>query len=197
MPTKKIEDVNGMLDLVEETANKSNSKVKFEDVLEAIGHRSFGPLILLIGLIIVAPVVGDIPGVPTSAGILVLLVCVQFLLGRTHFWFPRWMRERSMKATSVRKMTKKMRGVARFIDRFLRPRLQWFVTGAALQVIAVLSVFLALVMPLMEIVPFSANVAGAVLTFFGLALIGKDGAFAIVAHVLALATIGVMAVGLT
>jgi len=186
-----------VLDLLEETAEKGKSKVVFEDVLEAIGHRSFGPLLLLIGLIVIAPIIGDIPGVPTATGILVLLICGQFLMGRTHFWFPKWIRERSIKATSVRKMVRKMRGVARFVDRLLRPRLEWFVTGAALKVIAGLSAVIAVAMPLMEVVPFSANLAGAIFATFGVALIGKDGLFAIVAHLLAVVTIGTMIVGLT
>jgi len=195
--SKKVSDLNGVLDLVEETAEKGKTKVLFEDVLKAIGERSFGPLILLIGLIVIAPIIGDIPGVPTATGILVLLICGQFLLGRTHFWFPKWIRERSIKATSVRKMVRKMRGVARFVDRLLRPRLQWFVTGAALKVIAGLSAAIAVAMPLMEVVPFSANLAGAIFTSFGVALIGKDGLFALVAHALALATIAILVFGLT
>ncbi len=193
---KEIHDINGMLDVIEEKANDSTSEVTFEDVLEAIGERAFGPLLLLLGLIVVAPLVGDIPGVPTIIGLMVLLICGQLLIGRRQFWFPGWIRTRSITATRIQKIVKKTRTPARWVDRLLRPRLQWLVSGPGLQVIAGLSGAVALAMPLMEVVPFSANLAGAILTAFGLALIGRDGVFAIVAHLLVLVTVGILIVGL-
>jgi hypothetical protein len=45
----------------------------------------------------------------------------------------------------------------------------------------------------MELVPFSANLAGIVLTAFGLALIASDGLLALIAIVLTAGTIGVVA----
>jgi hypothetical protein len=50
---------------------------------------------------------------------------------------------------------------ARFIDRFLRPRLSMFVEGFAVRVIATVSLLNSLAMPLMEVIPFSASGAGA------------------------------------
>ncbi len=44
----------------------------------------------------------------------------------------------------------------------------------------------------MELVPFSANGAGAVLTGFGLALIARDGLVALVALALAMLTGGIV-----
>lgn len=54
-----------------------------------IGRRSFGPLLLMAGLIILAPVVGDIPGVPSIMGVFIVLVSVQLLIGQEHFWLPK------------------------------------------------------------------------------------------------------------
>ena len=171
-----------MLTLIGGLADDGN-EVTFEDVVEALGGRSFAPILLLCGLIILAPVVGDIPGVPTATGVLVLLVSVQLLMGREHFWFPAWIRRRSVKAGTIRKVTKKLRGAARFVDRLIRRRLIWLVSGRAIGVIAAFSMIVALVTPVLEMVPFSANGAGATLTAFGLALVGRDGVFAIAGFV--------------
>lgn len=42
--------------------------------MDEVGRKSFGPLLLLAGLNMTAPVIGDIPGVPVILGVFVLLV---------------------------------------------------------------------------------------------------------------------------
>lgn len=191
MAEKTPTNLTEMLALVKELAD-DGTDVAFEDVLSAMGRRSFGPLLLLCGLIILAPVVGDIPGVPTTTGFLVLLVSVQLLVGRTHFWFPGWIRRRSVSAKTVNKITTKARGIARVVDRLLRQRLVWLVSGRAIGVVAAFSMVIALATPLMELVPFSANGAGAILAAFGLALVARDGVLAIAGFILTAITTAIM-----
>jgi hypothetical protein len=57
--------------------------------MDAVGRRSFGPLLLLAGIVLAAPGVGDIPGVPTVMGLFILLVSGQMLFDRDHFWMPQ------------------------------------------------------------------------------------------------------------
>jgi len=185
---KNLSDV---LDLLEEAA-EGQKRVAFEDVLDTIAQRSFGPLLLLCGLVILAPIVGDIPGVPTAVALVVLVIAIQLLMGRKYFWFPVWLRERSLGSASLRKAVSKVRRPARFVDRFLRPRLPVFVEGAAIYAITALSAAIAVALPAMEIVPFTANAAGAVLAAFGLALIGRDGLLALIALVLAVSTAAIV-----
>ncbi len=54
-------------------------------MMEAVGHRSFAPLLLLVGVALTAPGVADIPGVSTMLGLFVLLVSGQLLCGRERF----------------------------------------------------------------------------------------------------------------
>ncbi len=178
MSARCPQNLNEMLDLMQEAA-EDRKQVAFGDVVEAVGAGSFGPLLLLCGLIIVAPVVGDIPGVPTLMGFVVFLISSQQLLGREQFWFPAWLRRRSVRATTIEKLTGKSRTSARFVDRFVCRRMDCLVSGPAIGVIAGLSLVIALTTPLMELVPLSANGAGAILTTFGLALVARDGMFAI------------------
>ncbi|WP_375154439.1 exopolysaccharide biosynthesis protein [Pseudomonas sp. Q2-TVG4-2] len=70
---------------------------------------------------------------------------------------------------------------AKWLDRLLKPRLSVFVEGIARYFIAGSCLFIAVVMPPMELVPLSANIAGIALTAFGLALIARDGLFALIA----------------
>lgn len=189
------ENLNEMLDLIVETS-QDKKEVAFEDLLKATGRRSFGPLLVLCGVVLIAPLVGDIPGVSTSVGLVVLLISVQLLAGRTHFWFPKWIRHRAVKAVTVRKAVKAIRRPARAVDRLLRHRLEMFVHGAGTHAIAAVTCAIALVTPGMELVPFSAIAGGAILTSLGLALIAHDGLMAVVGFVFAVVALGLLVNGL-
>lgn len=65
-----------LLDQIEETT-ETDDQVSVDDILDLVGRRSFGPLLLLAGVITLLPIVGDIPGVPTLMATLVILIAVQ------------------------------------------------------------------------------------------------------------------------
>lgn len=190
MNEKGPTDLEAILDRIVEAADRD--QVSVEMILDAVGRRSFGPILLLAGLVTLAPIIGDIPGVPTMMGVLVLLTGGQLLLGRRSFWLPRELLDRSLADDKVHRAVSWLRRPARWIDRILRPRLPMFVRGAATHVIALICIAIALVMPPMELVPFSANGAGFALTVFGLALIGRDGLLALVAGVVTVGTFWVV-----
>nr|WP_229803116.1 exopolysaccharide biosynthesis protein [Halomonas qijiaojingensis] len=171
-------------------------RVSLGDLFDAVGRRSFGPLLLLAGLVTLAPVIGDIPGIPTLMASMVLLVAVQLLLRREHFWLPNWLLERSVSRQSLDKAIDWLRKPAHHIDRLLQARLSLFMGEVGVSVIAVSCALIALAMPPMELVPFTANGAGLALTGFGLALIAKDGLMALLALVVTYATVTVVAFNL-
>lgn len=147
-------------------------------VVNALGRRSFAPLLLLPGLVTLLPI-GGIPGVPTVMSVLLLLVSVQLLFGRRSFWLPSWLLDRSVSRSKLETSRRWMLRPARFIDFFLRPRLTFLTNGVGAYLIALISVVIALMMPPMELVPFSAIGAGLALTLFGLALLAHDGVAAL------------------
>jgi hypothetical protein len=179
--------VEDHLDRIAE-ATAGDDRVNLEGILEAMEEVSFGSLLLVAGLVTLVPIVGDIPGVPTTMGVFVVLGSSQLLIGRESMWLPRWLRERAVKGSTVEAALRRLRPVARVIDRVLRPRLDVFVRGAATYVIALVTLLVGAAMPVMELIPFSANAAGIVLTTFGLALMVRDG-------LLALVTLGLLAGG--
>lgn len=168
-----------LVDRLEEAAEQGG-KVSLDLMMDEVGRRSFGPLLLLGGLLMTAPVIGDIPGVPVILGLFVLLVAVQLLWGRDHFWLPQWLLRRSVSSEKLKQTTHQwLRRPARFIDRFLKRRLEWLTRAGGARAIAVASILLALSTPVVEFIPFSANGVGAGIALFGLALIAHDGGVAL------------------
>lgn len=188
-------DLDAMLELMAD-ATRDRDEVSLRDVMQTIGYRSFGPLLLLAGLITLAPLLGDIPGMATMMGLLVLLTAGQLLFGRRHVWLPRWLLDRSVTSDSLNRAIAWLRRPARFIDRLLRPRLTGLVQGVGIYLVALTCMTITFMTPAMEVIPFSANAAGLVWAAFGLALISRDGLISLVALVVAVATGGVIAYNL-
>ncbi len=180
--TGKLTNIEELLERMR-AASKDKKRVTVNAVYKEVGDRSFGPLLLLAGIITVAPLIGDIPGVPTTIGLVVILVTSQMVIGRTHFWLPKFLLNRSVQSAKLRRALSWLERPARFVDRLIRPRLLALTGGAANRVIACLCLVIGMAMPLMDFVPFTANIAGAALTTFGLSIIARDGLLAIGASV--------------
>lgn len=195
MPNNEVGSLNELLDALADVA-QDQDRVCLSEVLEMIGSRSLGPLLLIAGLITLAPIIGDIPGVPTIMALFVLLVAAQLLFRRSTPWLPQWLLKRSVSQEKLSKVLQWMRRPSGFLDRVTKKRLTAVVEGGGTYLIAVVCIIIALMMPLMEVVPFSANGAGLALTAFGLALISRDGALAVGALVVVSLLIGILAYNL-
>ena len=108
-------------------------------------------------------------------------------------WRPRWMLARSVKRARHGKPLRFLRKPAAWIDGLTRRRLRALAGPHAVRVVASICLALAVVMPLMEVVPFSANAAGLILAVFGLALIASDGLMVVIGTLVTLATLVLMA----
>jgi len=179
-----------------EAAGGDAPSVSLDDILEEVGRRSFGPMLLVAGLVVLMPLIGDIPGMPTATGAFVALTVGQILFGRSEVWLPRWMLDRSVRRTRLAKGMRRLRRPAKAVDRLLRPRLVTLTRAPWSQVLAGICLLVALVMPVMEVVPFSANIAGIILAASGLSLIARDGLMALVALVVTVLGLGLAAYAL-
>jgi hypothetical protein len=192
----KPENLEDVLDCLGDAPNK-DGRVSIASLLQTIGRRSFGPVLLFAALVMSAPVIGDIPGVPVMSGLIIILVAVQLLLHRDHVWLPQWLLRRSASRDKVDRAVNKLRKPARFVDRFLRHRLERLTRGGMAQLILAVCILTSCATPFMELVPLSANVAGAALMAFGLALIANDGVFALVGYAITVLVAGIVIAGLT
>lgn len=186
---EEITNLQQMLDRMEDSAT-GQERVSIGSVVESVGSRSFGPLLLLAGVILASPLTA-FPSVPTTMGFLVLLIAVQLMFRKKHFWLPSWLLRRSMGTGKFVKGIEWLRPTACFVDRWLRPRLFLFVRGVSIYLIALACITIAVTLPVMELVPLSAHIAGLAVTAFGLSLIAKDGLLALLAFIATAATFGI------
>lgn len=162
-----------------QTAGEGDT-ISVGDMLQAIGPRSFGPVMLAPALIILSPVSG-IPTVPTFGAIIITLIALQLMIGRHHVWLPQWLLRRKLKRQTLERAVRFLAPVARVVDRVTRPRLELFTRAPFRQLIALLCILVAATMPVLEPVPFMATSAAAIIALYALALVARDGLLALAA----------------
>lgn len=163
-------------------------RVCVSDLMDAIGERSFGPLMLVPSLIAVSPV-GAIPGLPAITSVVIVLVSAQILVRHEHVWIPGWLARRSIDAGKMEKGLTKFKPVARFVDHMLLPRMPWLTRGPFFYLIALLCLLIGLVTPILELVPLGGIPPNAAVVAFSLAIVARDGVWALLAFAFTIATI--------
>ena len=83
-----------------------------------LGRRSFGIILLLLGLL------ASLPGVSAVAGVLIAIPAYQMIIARSEPIFPRVFASRSFKKHRLSAVLGRAVPVLRFLERFIRPRWQ-------------------------------------------------------------------------
>ena len=185
-PAPAHHDLEEVIDHIIALAHRNgavlNGRVSVADLMDAIGERSFGPLLLVPSLIAVSPV-GAIPGLPAITSAVIVLIAAQILIHHEHLWIPGWLSRRSMDARKMERGLEKSRRIARFIDHLLRPRWTWLTRGPFFYAIAALCLFIGLITPILELVPLGGIPPNAAVVAFSLAITARDGLWALLAFV--------------
>ena len=87
-------------------------------LMERLGERSFGLVLLLLGLL------ATLPGASVVAGILIAVPAFQMILGRHAPLFPRFLAVRCFKTRRLAAMLVHAVPPLRYLERYIRPRWQ-------------------------------------------------------------------------
>ena len=184
------QNLSGLLDQVK-TAGASPEMVTVADIRERLGRRSFGPLLLFSGLVLLTPLAG-LPLLPGILGLVIMLTAGQMLAGWQELWLPRFVLRRSLTRHNVERFDATARRIACYIDRFVRPRWPWLTEPPLPLIIAGFCFLMGLLLLPLEFIPFTSSIPGLPVAAFGLALMTRDGLFVIIGLVSTAAIIGVI-----
>lgn len=174
------DNLESLLDKLQTAAREAGETLSAGELIEAVGRRSFGPVLLISGLLGMTPV-SAIPTAPTILAIINILIAGQLLVGRDSIWLPRWLSKLSVDSGKVEKAVEVARKPARFVDKLVRPRLRVFTGGVADRFVAAACVIVAMATPPLELLPFMTFFPAFSITIFGLALISRDGLLVLIA----------------
>ena len=184
------QSVTTLIDKLQEKAEEGED-ISLDTLEDVAGSRLQGPMLLVPGLVAVSPLSG-IPTVPSILGVIIALVCLQMIWGSEDVWIPKKLKGASLSAKRVTGAGGFLSKASAFLDSISANRLEWMTKGIGLRVAGIVCLMAALSMPVLEIVPFSATLAGGLVALFGLAITTRDGLlmFGALAFALCLGSLG-------
>ena len=154
--------------------------VSVGDLLNAVGRRSYGPVILLLGFIAISPLT-IIPGASVLVALITLIFTLQMVFGRPYPWIPKKALEFSFPRKHMVSGVEMADKYVVQIDRFLKPRLGFLTRPPFVNLVALACVGAALVTLPLSFIPFGPVVPSLAILLFGLAITARDGFIIILA----------------
>jgi hypothetical protein len=176
--TNSSETLTDLLDSIQcklEAANSDDDNtITIGEILEMVGRRSYGPLLLIIGLLSVSPAT-LIPGSTWAFAALTLLIAVQMVFGLKHPWLPKKALDFSLQEKPVMDGIGKARRWTMRIDKLIRPRWTFLAKAPWVSVFALICVAAALITFPLGFIPFAPLLPGLSIILVGLGLTARDG----------------------
>ena len=164
-----------------------DGRVHVSDLMTGLGQTSFIPLLVVPAMIILSPL-SIVPTLPTICGLMIALISIQMLLGRSHLWLPQFILRRSVNGGQLHAALRWLRKPAGWIDQIVAHRLESLVSTPFSGLLVATCMLAGAAMPLLEILPFASSVLAAAICLIAIGLMVRDG-------VVALMGLGVMWLG--
>jgi hypothetical protein len=97
-------------------SDPSRGQVTLAWMMDRLGERSFGIVLLLLAML------GLLPGISPLASLLILVIAVQMVRGKTRPVLPRRIAERAVDERLLARLIRRVVPVLRWLERFIRPR---------------------------------------------------------------------------
>jgi len=116
-------------------------RVTLGDLMEALGARGYGVLIVLFALPNLLPVY--IPGLSPIFGVPLLIICAQLAYGLPTPKLPALLTRRSMRRADLRLIAAKALPWLQRVERYVKPRPSWLTSRTGERMMGAYGVFLA------------------------------------------------------
>ena len=158
---------------IDEDGPAPAGKLSIQQILDVVGTRAYGPILLIIGIMSVSPL-ALIPGSTWTFAVLTLLVSAQMALNLAHPWLPPFALRASFPEMKIQAALCKVRPVTRAIDQIIRPRLQFLADQPWLTIVALLAIAAALITFPLSLIPLAPFLPGATIILIGLGITARD-----------------------
>lgn len=172
---KPVENLHGLLDALDETcADTEGDKITVRDILDAVGRRSYGPLLAAIGIVAISPL-SLIPGSTWLFALVTLLIAGQMAIGRKAPWLPSGFQNIETPKKAMASFIEKARPWAKRVDSVLKPRLTFLDAPPFVNIVALFCMAAALITIPLGFIPFAPAAPSLAILLFGLGMTARDG----------------------
>jgi hypothetical protein len=167
-------------------AKGDGERVSIGELIDCLGDRAFGALILLFALPTILPAP---PGLSALTGMPIVIFSFQLLWGSRHPWLPAFLRRRQLGRADLLALIHKADPYLQRIERLCKPRLSFLAQGTGLRTVGFVILLLSavLVLPI-----FMGNILPSIaIAIIALAQMERDGAAIIVGYMVGVVSVAV------
>ena len=174
--------------LFAQMARDADGPVSIAHMRNALGNRSFAPLLVLFAAFNLLPLP---PGASVVLGIPLIIVSAQMVYGSKQAWLPTFLMKRSMSADQFRRLMEWVIPRLIRLEKLVRPRYWPFWRRQGDRVIGVVALFLAVVVTLP--IPLGNWLPALATALLGLALSERDGILLAIAGTVGILSLTIVA----
>lgn len=145
-------------------------QMRLQDLMDGLGERSFGFVLLLFGVL---SAIAIVPGLATIIAIPLLFFGLQMLAGYRTPWLPKSISERSFAKADLLATIERAVPAMRWVETICKPRLLFLIGPVGERLLGLLVFILALVIALPG--PGTNFAPGVAIAFMAIAIIERDG----------------------
>jgi hypothetical protein len=149
--------------------------VTVAQLVERVGDRGFGLLLLVLSLPSALPV--PAAGYSVPFGLLLIVLAVQMLLGKSHPVFPKRLERMTLSQGFAEKLLRGASWIFAKLEWVVRPRMKWVGQRIGLTIMGLLVMAMSILM--MIPIPLTNSFPAFVIFLIGVGLTEEDGLFAI------------------
>ena len=154
----------------------SGETVSLGDMLDVVGRRSFGPVILLLGFIAISPLT-IVPGATWGVAAITLLFAIQILFNLKHPLMPKGLLKIAIPRAQLEKVVKGTAKAAHIADKLTAPRLMFLTEPPFVMLTALACIGAALATFPLGLIPLGPVLPGISIVLLGVGLTARDGVF--------------------
>lgn len=169
--------LTGVFDELDNNVNRDSELegVRLGVLVSAVGRRSYGPLLLLIGLISISPAT-VLPGMTSIAAFVTLLVAAQMAVGLQRPWLPKRVLDIKVPRRMLFEFLDRTRPRVEALDGgLLRERWTFLTVPLGVNLVALCVMAAALITFPLSLIPFAPVAPGLAVVLFGLGMTARDG----------------------
>jgi hypothetical protein len=164
-------------DLLQSLVDRTSGEtVTLGQLLDVVGRRSFGPVILLLGLVGISPLT-VVPGATWAVATVTLAFAVQILFNLKHPLMPGGLLNLSLPRNQLVKLVAAGGKAAHIADKLTAPRLTFLTAPPFVTVTALACIGSALVTYPLGLVPLGPVLPGLSIVLLGIGMTARDGVF--------------------
>jgi len=168
MDNKNDEAVSDLLQKVYNRTHQTD-RIKLGDLVATADSGSFGLVILIFALLVLAP----IPAVTSTVGFPLIFFSVQMIMGLDSLWMPKWLGNISLKRKTVAFIMERSARSLRKLEKFSRRRLLFMISSKSRQVLGMIIFLLSL--SVMVPLPFTNLIPAIGIIIIAFGMLSKDG----------------------